>query len=168
MATTVSMFFSSSLSQTPGTCARLLRGSPQHQNQGKTTTCCMFHNETKFLPTNPKLQRASPSELICNPNPKGRPSTLLASPVLAASTFHISAAGNSELQIFDSYRLRIQPQKVKTPNKPDTTCQEEFFAKQARLGHLLGETDLYQGLLFLYYTQTRQTTLHFSRTQQQS
>lgn len=47
-------------------------------------------------------------------------------------------------------------------NKLDTTLKEEFFAKEKKLGNLLGETDLSQGSLFLYYTQTQNTLLHFS------
>lgn len=54
-------------------------------------------------------------------------------------------------------------QKLRAPNKLDTTLQEDFFfAKEKKLGNLLGETDPSQGLLFLYYTQTLKTVLHFS------
>lgn len=61
-----------------------------------------------------------------------------------------------------------KPPKVETPNKLDMTCQEKFFAEEMRLGNLLGEYDLCYGLLFLYYTQTQKTTLHFSHTQLES
>lgn len=58
---------------------------------------------------------------------------------------------------------KSKAQKLKLAlNKLDTTLQEEFFAEEKKLGNLLGETDLSQGLLLLYYTQTQKTTLHFS------
>lgn len=82
----------------------------------------------KILPNKPKTPKNSAAELICNPNPKGCPSTQTASPRAATSSFHGYTQGSFYLEMCDSFSLKIQTQKLKLAlNKLDTTLQEEFF-----------------------------------------
>lgn len=54
---------------------------------------------------------------------------------------------------------KSKTQKLKPAlNKLDTTLQEEFFAKEKKLGNILGETDLSQGSIPLLHPDTKYST----------
>lgn len=77
--------------------------------------------------------------------------------------YSLPAPSMSKQKVINSWKLtptdsEPKPQKVKTPNKLDMSCQEEFSAKEKRLGNLLGERFILRITIPLLHPDTKEYT----------